>query len=171
MEIWILIIPIILTFKIYFKTFEIIIILCEWINKYILFNKIITIEFIKSNISNLIVILIILLWIILFLTFYLIYYVILANKLNKKLNNEYSKILNFCLYLVFYLPIIFIFLEVNIAFVGIIVIVVSMIVVYFFKYKKENKYLNKNFLLVFKLEIEKIFRIDSNENYLKVKKC
>ena len=170
MEIWISVIPIILTFKIYFKTFETIKFLYKCINKCVPFNKIITTEFIKSNISNLIVILIVLLWVILFLTFYLIYYVILANKLNKKLNNEYSKCLNFLLYLVFYLPIIFIFLEVNIAFWGIIVIVIFMIMVYLCKYKKESKCLNKNLLLVFELEIEKIFKIDSNENYLEIKK-
>lgn len=170
MGIWVIIISLILTFKIYFKTFEYIISLCKNINKYVSFDKIIAIEFIKSNISNLIVFLIIVIWIILFWTFYSIYYGIFVNKLNKKLNNEYSKFLDFLLYIMFYLPIVFIFLEANITFWVIIIVVFMMVTLYFSKYRKEGKDLNENLLLVFKLEIEKIFRIDSNENYLEIKK-
>lgn len=171
MEMWIIIISLILTFKVYSKIFSMIISVYNCINSYISLNKIITNEFIKTNINNLKVVLFILLWIILFLIFYSIYYIFFINKLEIKLdkNNKFNKFLNFLLYMMFYLmPVIFIFLEVNITLLGIICTVVIMIMIYF-KYRKES--LNENLLSVFKSEIKKIFRIDSNENYLEVKKC
>jgi hypothetical protein len=171
MEMWIIIISLILTFKVYSKIFSMISSVYNCINSYISLNKIITNEFIKTNINNLKVVLFILLWIILFLIFYLIYYIFFINKLEIKLdkNNKFNKFLNFLLCMMFYLmPVIFIFLEVNITLLGIICTVVLIMIMIYFKYRKES--LNENLLSVFKSEINKIFRIDSNKNYLEVKK-